>query len=262
MQSAQSRPLFVQKSLPLYEPMLAELEDRFQLRRVESWGEVLALAPYSPTSAVFLVDPYDAAGIYLAEDLRTLLAAYPSVTVVTALALCPGRADAVRTLLGWGVADVLALGVEDTPDGMRIRLLSVHARRLKRRLGAALAPYLTAVGHTLLLAAVEAAADGGGSVELARVLRSTPRTVASWCRREGVPNPRRLLAWVRLLLAAELLDEDGRTAAQVARACGYTTDGALRRALRNFLGRSATALRGEGAFTTAARAFGAELRTG
>jgi AraC-like DNA-binding protein len=250
----------VQKSLPLYEPMLAELRDRFHLRALDGWDDVLHSVRAAPASAVFLVDPYEAGSGVLAPGLRTLLAAHPSATVVTAMSVGLDSGSAVRTLLGWGVADVVALGVEDTPDAMRGRLLGAHALRLKRMLETALAPRLSAGGHTLLVAAAEAVADGGGSGELARVLGASPRTVAAWCRREGFPSPRRFLAWVRLLLAAALLDEGGRTVAGVGRACGYTTDGALRRALRTFTGRGAASLRGEGAFATAARALAAELR--
>jgi AraC-like DNA-binding protein len=259
MQRYATRPLYVQKSLPLYEPMMAELRDRFHLRALDGWDDVLHAVRAAPASAVFLVDPHEAGGSLLAPGLRTLLAAHPTATVVAAMSVGLDSGSAVRTLLGWGVADVVALGVEDTPDAMRARLLGAHARRLKRMLEPALAPLLTVGGHTLLLAAAEAAADGGGSGELARVLRASPRTVAATCRRERLPNPRRLLAWVRLLLAAALLDEGGRTVAGVAGACGYTTDGALRRALRTFPGRGAAALRREGAFAAAARAFTAEL---
>lgn len=260
MQRHATRPLYVHRSLPLYERMPAELRDHFHLRALDGWDDALHAVRAAPASAVFLVDPYEAGSGALAPGLRTLLAAHPSATVVTAISLGPDSGNTVRTLLGWGVADVVALGVEDTPDAMRARMLGAHARRLKRMLEPALAPLLTVGGHTLLLAAAEAAADGGGSGELARVLRASPRTVAAACRREKLPNPRRLLAWVRLLLAAALLDEGGRTVAGVARACGYTTDGALRRALRTFPGRGAAALRREGAFAAASRVFAAELR--
>lgn len=255
-----TRPLYVHKSLPLYEPMLAELRDRFHLRPLDGWDDALHALRAAPASAVFLGDPYDAETGVLAPGLRTLLATHPSATVVTAMGVGPESGSDVRTLLGWGVAEVVALGVEDTPDAMRGRLVGAHARRLKRMLESALASLLTVGGHTLLLAAAEVVADGGGSGELARVLRASPRTVAAWCRRERLPTPRRLLACVRLMLAAALLDEGGRTVAQVARACGYTTDGALRRALRTFAGRGAAALRREGAFATAGRALAAELK--
>jgi AraC-like DNA-binding protein len=82
--------------------------------------------------------------------------------------------------------------------------------------------------------------------------------VLRWCGRADLPQPRRLLAWLRILLAADMLDDPGRTLAAVARACGYSSDTALRNTLRTFLGASPTELRGQ-AFQTAAAAFAREL---
>ena len=66
------------------------------------------------------------------------------------------------------------------------------------------------------------------------------------------------MAWLRILLAADMLDDAGRTLAAAARACGYSSDTALRNALRSFLGASPTELRGQ-AFQAASAAFSGEL---
>jgi AraC-like DNA-binding protein len=63
------------------------------------------------------------------------------------------------------------------------------------------------------------------------------------------------MAWMRILLAASLLDDPGRTVLGVAYACGYSSDSSLRRAMQDFLGTVPTALRREGAFSRAARLF-------
>jgi transcriptional regulator GlxA family with amidase domain len=89
-------------------------------------------------------------------------------------------------------------------------------------------------------------------------LNVTERTVLRWCRRADLPQPRRLMAWLRILLAADMLDDPGRTLAAAARACGYSSDTALRNALRTFLSASPTELRGN-AFQAAADAFSHEL---
>jgi transcriptional regulator GlxA family with amidase domain len=85
------------------------------------------------------------------------------------------------------------------------------------------------------------------------------RTVPRWCRRADLPPPRRLLAWLRLLLAAELLDDENRPVLSVARACGYASEVSLKAALRQFMGAPPSELRKAGAFDTAARAFSREL---
>ena len=80
-----------------------------------------------------------------------------------------------------------------------------------------------------------------------------------WCRRADLPPPRRLLAWLRLLLAADLLDDPGRSVASIAEACGYASEVSLKAALRQFMGAPPSELRRRGAFDTAARAFAQEL---
>lgn len=262
MRNPALRDVYVLDAYPFHPGLLALLGAPFRTRRLHDWAELLETAPHAPASAVFVVDPYAGAPRGLSPRLGELLRAFPSATVVAVMNLQPESTAEVRALLEMGVSEVIGTGVEDTPEAVAHRLRAAHARRFKRRLEEHFSRRLSGAGHTLLLAMAEAAADGGGVEELARVLRASPRTVAARCRREGLPNPRRLLAWARLLLAGLLLDEAARPVASVALACGYTTDAALRRTLREFLGKSPTALRREGAFEAAARAFGRELREG
>src|SRR5690606_25819214 len=114
--------------------------------------------------------------------------------------------------------------------------------------------YTSASARAILSAASAVVADGGQGKDLAKVLDITPRTLSRWCRKAGLPPPKRLLAWMRILLAAEFLDDPGRPVAAVAQACGYAADSSLRLALRRFTGFNPTDLRERGAFDTAAAA--------
>lgn len=106
---------------------------------------------------------------------------------------------------------------------------------------------------------MEAATDvvtiGQHGRDLAKTLHLSRRTLLRWCQRAGLPAPRRLLAWMRVLLAAELLDDPGRTVLSVAHTCGYSSDSGLRRITQKFLGASPTELREQGAFRLASTAF-------
>lgn len=57
--------------------------------------------------------------------------------------------------------------------------------------------------------AAETAATGGQAEDLAHVLSVTRRTLLRWSEQAGLPPPRRLMAWMRILLAAAMLDEPG-----------------------------------------------------
>jgi hypothetical protein len=61
---------------------------------------------------------------------------------------------------------------------------------------------------------------------------------------------------MRILLAAHLLEDAGRTRVSVAAACGYSTDRSLRRIIHRFVGPQLD----QPLFDAAAKAFNAELR--
>jgi AraC-like DNA-binding protein len=232
----------------------------FRLVRVSTWaalGEALAQAP---GTAVSVVDPFaGSAPDAPAPALRAVLEEHPSATVVAAFRAEPGDAEQLRTLLAWGVADVIALEREDSEAALARRIAAVQARTLHRLLRRALPRGVPGRARGLLLAAAETVASGGQSPELAAALGVNERTVPRWFARADLPPPRRLMAWLRLLLAADLLDDPRRTVAQVARACGYASEVSLKAALRQFAGAPPSVLRGRGAFATAARAFAREL---
>ncbi|MEW5929458.1 MAG: helix-turn-helix domain-containing protein [Gemmatimonadota bacterium] len=232
-----------------------ELPAPYAIQRVDGWDELRARLRTAPPSTSVLVDA-DAPGGGLDERVRELIARFAMNPVVPVLELEPGRVDDLRQLLRWGVSEVVNFPVESLPGAVAHRLGHAHARPLKRRLEALAPRTLSEDAMTLLYAAAEVAVDGGGAPELAGRLGARPRTVAGWCAREGFPPPRRLQAWVRLLLAAALLEDPERTVVGAALACGYSNDHSLRRAMRELTGELPPRAR---AFGAAAAAFAAEL---
>lgn len=233
---------------------------RFDYQPVPSWEALREVLRSAPPSALVVVDPYwhsEDAG--LSGRLRLLLAEFPSVTVIAALDLRPDRYRDLRTLGVWGVAEVLVLGEMDTTEAIDRQLRGVQGRPLQSLLERSLPTNLPGNARALLMAAAEVVSVGGQARELARALYLSPRTLLRWCDRAELPPPRRLLVWMRILLATELLDDPGRTVSSVALACGYASDNSLRRALQDFLHTTPTVLRREGAFSFASRAFLREL---
>jgi methylphosphotriester-DNA--protein-cysteine methyltransferase len=230
----------------------------FRLTPVDGWDELGAALRRAPGTSVSVVDPYGADGA-LAAELRALLDELPSATVLAACEVDAARADDLRTLLKWGVADVIALGREDSAPALARRIRAVQARTIHRLLRRALPRGVPSRARALLTTAAETVAAGGLAPELAAALGVNERTVPRWFQRADLPPPRRLLAWLRLLLAAELLDDPGRSVASVARGCGYASEVSLKAALRQFMRAPPSELRERGAFETAANLFAREL---
>jgi AraC-like DNA-binding protein len=242
--------------------LFAGIGPGWELAGSVGWDDVDEVLAEAPPTAVVVAAPYGPGGAgNRFPALRRLLRAFPSVPVLVILELRPETMGDLLMLLDWGVSEVISSMREATPAALRARLREAHARPLKRRLERSLTRYVGADARLLLRAAAEVAVEGGDAPLLADRLGVTPRTLAARCRRAALPPPRQLQAWLRVLLAALLLEDRGRTAAAAARACGYHTDRSLRRGMVRLLGAGTEAVRRRGAFDTASTAFGERLRT-
>jgi AraC-like DNA-binding protein len=227
----------------------------FLVEVVESWEALQQTLQSASLTVLVVVDPYlDHRGRpELAPELRALLRAFPGTTVVAAVDR-HARFSEVRLLGEWGVAEVLSAEHADAAT-LALQLQAVRGRPLQSVLERALTEKASGRTREVLSAAAEVAAAGGQAEDLARALFLSMRTLHRRCEAAGVPPPRQTLAWLRLLLAAELLEQPGRGIEDVASACGYASDSGLRRACYEFLQRSPSELRRAGAFATVAHAF-------
>lgn len=230
---------------------------RLDLRLLGGWEELLDEVRSAPASALVVVDPYIGSeeGDAPTIELASLLNRFPSLTVTAALAVGAGRLGDVLRLGQWGVVQVIDLDEETTALALGHRLMAARGRPLRGLVERALPAYTSAPARAILSAGSSIVADGGQGKDLARALHITPRTLSRWCRKAGLPPPKRLLAWMRILLAAEFLDDPGRPVSSVALACGYAADSSLRLALRRFTQMTPTELREKGAFETASKIF-------
>jgi AraC-like DNA-binding protein len=234
----------------------------FRCQSVSTWPELRAAAAQAPPSTLLVLDPYrkNARGLWkVTPELRGFLWEFPSITVVAAIDVRAGCSHDLRTLGEWGVADVISIYEDDTGEGMLRRLQLAQGRPLQNLLARSLPATVSGQSRTLLMTAAEVVSMGGKGRDLARALHLSQRTVLRWAERSRLPPPRRILAWMRILLASSLLDDPGRTVFSVACACGYASDSSLRRAMQDFLGTIPTHLRREGAFERATHAFIREL---
>ncbi len=229
------------------------------LRPIPGWDALRAALRTAPPGSVAVVDPYAEGDGELCTALRDILRDFRSATVVAAHRFEPVHYGDLRTLGQWGIAELICIGREDTRAALGRRLRAVQARPIERVLRPSLSRAFSGRARTLLTAAAETVVRGGQAPELAAALELKERTLLRWCERADLPPPRRLLAWIRVLLACDLLDDPGHTLSSAARSCGYAADMPLRRAIRNLVGEEPQALREEGALSVASRAFTREL---
>ena len=257
MQSIPS-PILVLNTDPRLIAIIRDLaaDGGHELRRQNDWDSLLSHAESAPASAMIVVDPFfGSENGQVASGLNRLLDALPSLAVTAVMRVEAGTQDAIRRLGAMGVVQVLDLEEEDTVIALDRRLASARGRPLRGLMDRALPEDTSGAARAILAAATSVVAEGGQGQDLADALNVTTRTVSRWCRRAALPPPKRLLAWMRVLLAAELLDDPGRRISEVAAACGYAADSSLRHTLRTFVGKTPTELRNEGAFAVSSRLF-------
>jgi len=260
------RPLLVMHADPAFRDRVRQAcGNDYHFQSLGDWDALHEAVRESPPAALVVVDPYERGlagrGVRasLAAELRTLLTEYPSTAVLAALEVRPDRFDDLRMLGKWGVVQVISLDHDDTPFSISQRLRAARGRPLRALLEEVLPPETSGRARAIVEAATDVVTVGEHGRDLAGSLHLSRRTLLRWCQRAGLPAPRRLLAWMRVLLACELLDDPGRTVLSVAHTCGYSSDSGLRRITQKFLGASPTELRDGGAFRRAADAFVAEL---
>lgn len=232
--------------------------DDYAYEEVADWDALEAALPQAPPSVMLLVDPVAGDG-GASERLHHLLRAFPSTPVIATFEASPERHELLRTLGRWGVVQVITPGHDDTAEGIRRRLMRARSRPMRALLESVLPPETSGRARAILDAAADIVTVGAQGQDLADALNLSRRTLLRWTERAGLPPSRRLLAWMRILLACELLDDPGRPIFGVARAAGYASDSGLRRVTQTFLGASPTELRRRGAVRTAAPAFAAAL---
>jgi len=211
------------------------LHRRCNVQTVANWNSLIA-ALHSAPNCVAVIDPYFGSGRDQGMPnvgLENLIATYPSTPIVAALRVNPSLAQDVRHLIGGGVAEIIDLGVRlDDPVALGVLLERARGYRMRVVLAKATPRFLSTRARAVLTAVGETVATGGLAPQVAERLGVTERTLLRWCLRLDLGQPRRLLAWLRLLLAAEMLCESDRSVATVARACGYSSDPSLRNALK------------------------------
>jgi AraC-like DNA-binding protein len=227
-------------------PEAPEAVDGYAVQAAEGWAELAERVRVAAPSTIAVVR-VEASGD--AAELRGLMRATPSVPVVAAVSFRQAGAAQVGALLMAGIAEIVNLDMLPVLAGMVPTLRRAHARPLKRRLEAGLPVW-----------AAETVVDRGGRPRFAGIFGVYVRTVAIKSRELNLPPPRRLLAWVRVLLALSLLEESERTVINVTHVCGYRDNSSLKRAIENFTSTPALASIRDQSFAAAFDRFASELR--
>lgn len=234
----------------------------FFLKRVKDWADLRSALLESTQAALCFADAMEGEGSEraLSEELQEIAHEFPHIPLVACLDIDPFHdAEVLTTLQSWGIAEVIDLRREQSEAALARRLDEVKSFWVQRIVERAFPRFLGTRARALVEAIAEVAADGGHVPELARAFGIDERTVPRWCNSAGLPNGRRLFTWIRLLLAAELLDQPRLSIEVIARVSGYSSAASFKSATKKFTSFTPTELRRRGAFNVIAELLRAEL---
>jgi AraC-like DNA-binding protein len=258
------RPLFLlTHSEELEANLRLVIERPFAMKRVSDWTELKRSLRTAPQTAVCFVDAMVSVGSAsgLAEGIREIGREFPLLAIVACVRVADCSSDVLAALQDWGAAEILDVEKEQTPAAVARRLELVKTLWAHRLFKRALPIKLSARGRTLLYAVADVAAEGGYVSELAAHLGVSRGTVTRWCAAAGVPEPRRMFSWTKLLLAADLLGDPRRSIESAARIAGFSSAASLASTTKSFTGLSPSDLRAAGPFETVARRARSEFYT-
>jgi len=168
------------------------------------------------------------------ERVRRLRQAHPRLTLIAYVAPSLQRVREIFDAGRYGFAGLVVAGEDDSPRALLALVDQAEARALTGVLRHELRD-LGPLALDAMLIAVTRAHERLTPGALARLLGKSPRALTRRLAADAMPSPQRLLAWARLLVAAHLLEDSGRSADRVAATLGFPSGSAYRNACQRYL---------------------------
>ena len=208
-------------------------EGRLLLCRVRE--DLLIQASHAQASLI-LTDLWDSVGQPVSPVVRQLSARYPTVPIIAYCTLTPESSREVLEVSRAGVMRLIFAGFDDVENAVRSAVLLARAAHVCGLLERELDGTLSERMRSVLRRCLEHPGEVLTVRQLAEYFGTSRRTLLNHATREALPAPGCLIAWCRLLMAARLLEDPGRSVEQIALSLDFPTATALRNMLRRYTG--------------------------
>lgn len=242
--------------------LVAESENRARLRAsLAPLGNVVFAD--SPTDLlrtvlrnrvrVVVLQPRPANGTTTAAIARDLRDGFPSLPILVYCELKAEHVSQVPELVQAGADGVIIKGFDDVGSALRQLVARSSADRVAVDALDRLNGLIPPPEHPVVAFCLAHAYRPLRVREVAGALGLHRRTLANRALAASLPAPGALISWCRLLHAARLLDDTGRSVEQTARLLGFGSGTALRNMMRRYTAMRPTVLRRGGAFDSVIR---------
>lgn len=230
------------------------------VRFVEEADELLEHVALRASAAV-LVSALDPTGMTTAPLVRRIREGFRSTVIV---GYCEsGRASAdIASLVRAGVDDLVFRGTDDERLVLPEILMRAVQHGVAMQVMEELRDALPVAVQPIVAHLLERAGDPPTVDGTAAALGVHRKTLVNRVARAGLPAPSTLLAWARLLAAARLLEDAGRSVERVAHVLNFESPNALRNMLKRHTGLRPLEVREQGGLCCVLRLFRVALTRG
>ncbi len=228
------------------------------VRNCERLIEILALVEQGLATIVVL-DHRDYDGNAALPMVRRLRDEFPSVPVVMYLPMAAVASGAVMDYARAGVSQLVFQGMDDFKTSLRSAVDAALDQVSAGAVATDLEPINPATIVPFLRYCLEHARRNITVEEVAAAMGVHRKTLVDRLKAARLPSPRAMIGWSRLLMAARLLDDPGRTIEQVALKLDFPSGTALRNMVKRYTGLRTTEVRENGGVRCLLHAFKREL---
>jgi AraC-like DNA-binding protein len=184
---------------------------------------------------------------------------YPSVPVVMYLSMSAVASGAVMEYARAGVSQLVFHGLDDLKSALRSAVDAAIDQVSAAALGADFEAIMPPSVMPFLRYCLEHARRDITVEEVALAMGVHRKTLVDRLKAARLPSPRAMIGWCRLLMAARLLDDPGRTVEQVALKLDFPSGAALRNQFKRYTGLRTTEVRQNGGVRCLVHALKREL---
>ena len=192
------------------------------------------------------------------DVIRRLKMRAERLTLVAYVAVSPDRARDLFDAGRAGLDGLLIAGQDDTPAAFRAVLERAEARGVAQLLRPRIA-HLPPAARDALMVAVTRAHLRLTSQRLAEICGISKKALLAALDESKCPPPQKLITWGRLIVAAQMLEDQKKTADGVARVLDFPSGSAFRNTCQRYLGATPQEIRSKGGATWAAHRFLLEI---
>jgi AraC-like DNA-binding protein len=235
--------------------MLRRLRVDYYLSIHQSCDEIIASVMAAPDVAAILTDLWDAQGQPVAPTLKRVRNAFPAIPIVVCCRLAPESATELLEVARAGINALACRGFDDINAKLASILLQARHDCDATRILAAIRPYLRKNEVPIVDYCITHAQQRISVSQVAAALSLSRRTLSYRLATGRLLSAHSLIVWCRLLTAARLLQDSGRTVEAVALSLQFGSAAAFRNMLRRKAGLTPADLRACGGQDFLLRAF-------